>query len=184
MLAVLVQISALILIPAVKVSQDEGSSDLVWATPVSILLLSIVWWENYIDKSVHCIHIKTKSNLVEQHMNSVEDPGFFCRGVNLVGHVPTSDAATFRKICTSKQKNRDPRKPLDPPMELVGKSNKTPSQSPSSVRDQHFQCNRTYESNNNAINCFSLSSNTDFPTILLAHTCNEFEFKPNVGRII
>ena len=49
-LAVLVQISALILIPAVKASQGEESSDLVWATPVSILLLSVVWWENYIDK--------------------------------------------------------------------------------------------------------------------------------------
>ncbi len=51
-LAVLAQGSALVLIPAVKVAQDDGSSDLVWATPVSILLLSVVWWENYIDKSV------------------------------------------------------------------------------------------------------------------------------------
>ena len=57
--------------------------------------------------------------------NAVADPGFPVGGggADLVGGVPTPEAATFRKICMSKQKNLDPwggarrRCPPDPPMQ-------------------------------------------------------------------
>ena len=55
--------------------------------------------------------------------NSVADPGFPVGGggVDLVGEAWTPEAVTFRKICMSKRKNREPWgerqvRPLDPPM--------------------------------------------------------------------
>ena len=50
---------------------------------------------------------------------SVADPGFSIGGANLLGGggTPTPNAATFRKICMSKRKNREPwgRVPGAPP---------------------------------------------------------------------
>ena len=47
--AFLAQLSALVAIPVVK-GLEDGSNDLVWAIPVSLVMMSVVWWENFIDK--------------------------------------------------------------------------------------------------------------------------------------
>ena len=40
--------------------------------------------------------------------STVADPGFPVGGADLVEGAPTPEAATFKKICMSKQKNLDP----------------------------------------------------------------------------
>ena len=66
-----------------------------------------------------------ESSINQNYTNTVAGPGFLVGGgVDLVGAAWTPEAATFRKICMSKRKNRSLRgyarrvRPLDSPMEF------------------------------------------------------------------
>lgn len=50
-LTFIAQLSALVAWPIVSAVRDNQTSDLTWAIPLSLLLISFGWWENYVDQN-------------------------------------------------------------------------------------------------------------------------------------